>query len=96
MTLVLNGGAALPVNVVADGRPMMAMVAYPVRTFVGETDGRNVVVLPMGQPVVYVSKDELDVNGGKYHLSPLRVATPIITDLGLLPNAGPAVAVYEA
>ena len=46
MALNISGAPALPVNVVTDGRPVMAMVAYPVHTFAGlaaVTGGRKVI-----------------------------------------------------
>lgn len=98
MTLNINGGPALPVNVVSDGRPVIAMVAYPVHTFVGLagiTDGRKVIALPAAQPIVYVTATDLVQNGGQYHLSAIPVSTPIVTGLGLETNGGPAIAVYE-
>lgn len=95
MTLNISGAPALPVNVVTDGRPVIAMVAYPVHTFAGTTDGRPVIALPAAQPIVYVVAADLVQNGGQYHLSAIPVSTPIVTGLGLETNGGPAIAVYE-
>lgn len=99
MALNIGGAPALPVNVVTDGRPVIATVAYPVHTFAGlaaVTGGRKVLALPAAQPIIYITANDLVQNGGKYHLSAQPVSTPIVTGLGLETNGGPAVAVYEA
>ena len=93
--MIFKNSPALPVNVVDDGRPVIAMVAFPVHTFT-VADGRKIINLSMAQPIVYVTKDDLVQNGGKYYLSTIPVSTPIVTGLGLDTNDGPAVAVYEA
>lgn len=94
MSLVVRGGAALPVTSVTNVAPQ-GNVAIPVHTY-HTLPPQGVQGAPVAQPVLYITSGQLKQNGGTYYLAGATTALPVYDGHTLHTGAGAPLVVYEA